>query len=1564
MVSDFRKHSYMSKLIKNSLTIFTQPITGLILLCCLFANNLYAQPFPVSVNTQLTTPSLPYLADYVREKPESIRTVLLLNDDSRLNYEVLLKVRISGQGIEIASRADYFSAPINLMYSVPEILTGFELAELFDPNNLDITGMSKNEFLKTGQLPEGIYTICFEAYDVNRFDELPVSNGGCAVANVIEHEPPYLIQPTDLIPSTEPTILPFNWHPGHAISFLTEYRLYLYEEIPDWTHDQIILYQAPLYTTETNSTTYLYSAIDPLLDRGKSYLWRVQAYDPAGFEFFKNNGFSQLEQFTFGQECDAPLGVQSLTIDPATQLIRWVDNQPGIYELQYRMEEINLGTPPSSTVPPTTNPPRGLTDISSTAGNGKNNGKSGIGTAPVAAGLPTSTPSPTATPISNPNQFSYSNYWSTISDITQQEYILTDLTPHRYEIRVRRVCGTGNQSSWSSTLPLDNRQPEAPEFLLPPTATEPTDITTELFTATWDHQGQAYYKLQVARDTGFTILIPGFDYLSVTELQKPVDGLHSGQTYYYRVKALRGDLESDYSNVQTVQTLNHPYNPYSLPTLLALPAQPATYDGFTAHWTGMTGMMSLYYLEIARDRAFTQPLPGYEDGVQVSQEITQLPISTDLLAQGVFYRIRQVSWGQSYSNIIEVPRQYLPVPIALEPSEINDQGFTAHWETLPGASEYIIDVATNSEFNELIPELSNQIVSSNSITFTEYLQPDSTTYFYQVRAKIDGRTSGNSNPIVVNDGGLAVVPITDPPTQIKKISFWANWKNLPGVTTYALDVATSADFAPGTFLANYENKEVFGNSHKINNIDFMATDYFYRIRAVEDEQYSIYSNAQTASWEGCYFGPMVMDYSCGIPADPYFDEQLPMIDQLEKGDTIQAGDFLVILNSVNGSGPFSGTGYVAMPFQQLRLNLEFTDIKVDETCRMVDGRMEVTGAGLTLISEELADKISELVEVLDKADVVLATVEEVLKEISDLLSASESVGGYFTNGYNLLNGTDPIFEEYPYLPPDAADSLQLAIDCFKNTLSPDCKDDLIAGFQGLQNSLADHFNSSQQIIFQASADQIYGFDSIIHPAFTEHYQGISVAKKPYQIAWKSVENGKTDLVEARTGNGLPFPANIRFEDTDRNEIPTVIDGNIARLTITGVGDQIAYPIYAVETGDTIKLAGKLNIISYDSKPINLVVVPVNGATYPFSTDSLSTKLQAILQPAVGTLSVTIDSNFQTSEFDNELDAVATGFGQNYTREMKDLFKAYEGATEIIDDTYYIFLLPRFADTNQLGYMPRKKKYGFVNHEQLSQGEGRYVKTIAHELAHGAFVLHHTFVQHPQLVDSPTQNLLDNSEAGTILHQYQWVSVHDPSRGWVLFDDDGDRGLLNEEEEESNTKFLACNFEMGGTVITRDNIGINLPPNSQVTFFENHATKIIPGNNKIYTQSPLPGTFNGFFNDSGSLYYTDLAINKNEYYFGFIKNNPNAGCQCTIKKISEKVSKSFTGKIYTDPLELYYINPTDIITANFNDNSETINVQDIPYSYCLRDLIDHLDFDANDRIYDYADIENLNIPQGV
>jgi len=60
------------------------------------------------------------------------------------------------------------------------------------------------------------------------------------------------------------------------------------------------------------------------------------------------------------------------------------------------------------------------------------------------------------------------------------------------------------------------------------------------------------------------------------------------------------------------------------------------------------------------------------------------------------------------------------------------------------------------------------------------------------------------------------------------------------------------------------------------------------------------------------------------------------------------------------------------------------------------------------------------------------------------------------------------------------------------------------------------------------------------------------------------------------------------------------------------------------------------------------------------------------------LSLSIALNFNTDDFDDELDAVATGFLQSYTGEMKDIYNAYDDANNLDEDAYYIFLLDCFC----------------------------------------------------------------------------------------------------------------------------------------------------------------------------------------------------------------------------------------------------------------------------------------------
>jgi Leucine-rich repeat (LRR) protein len=83
-----------------------------------------------------------------------------------------------------------------------------------------------------------------------------------------------------------------------------------------------------------------------------------------------------------------------------------------------------------------------------------------------------------------------------------------------------------------------------------------TNISTFGFTANWNlAAGVDGYRLEVSEDAFFTNLLPGYGPLEITGNTADVSGLYHATTYFYRVKAFTGTVETSYSNAVEVKTL-------------------------------------------------------------------------------------------------------------------------------------------------------------------------------------------------------------------------------------------------------------------------------------------------------------------------------------------------------------------------------------------------------------------------------------------------------------------------------------------------------------------------------------------------------------------------------------------------------------------------------------------------------------------------------------------------------------------------------------------------------------------------------------------------------------------------------------------------------------------------------------------------------------------------------------------------------------------------------------------------------------------------------------------------
>ncbi|MEM9338418.1 MAG: fibronectin type III domain-containing protein [Bacteroidota bacterium] len=297
-------------------------------LLCLAPFNGWSQQFPVQVNTTLAPPYSLYLSDYSAVESPSLQVLVSLLELDRTNLKVKLRVTLEGAGITLRTRPSYVPPAIVLQGGVPELLTGFDLRQYLNPDNLEFSGISRAAFIQSGRLPEGFYTLTIEVLDYNRSNL--ISNASMANAWIILNDPPFINTPFNQSKpmATDPQNIMFSWTPRHTASpnaaFSTEYEFKLVEMYPGQVDPEVAIRSSnSIYTTTTTQTALNYGVIEPTLIPGRSYAFRVRAYDTGGRDLFKNDGFSETYVFQYGDKCILPANIEAASIDPNRIRIDW-----------------------------------------------------------------------------------------------------------------------------------------------------------------------------------------------------------------------------------------------------------------------------------------------------------------------------------------------------------------------------------------------------------------------------------------------------------------------------------------------------------------------------------------------------------------------------------------------------------------------------------------------------------------------------------------------------------------------------------------------------------------------------------------------------------------------------------------------------------------------------------------------------------------------------------------------------------------------------------------------------------------------------------------------------------------------------------------------------------------------------------------------------------------------------------------------------------------------------------------------------------------------------------------
>ncbi len=534
--------------------------------------------------------------------------------------------------------------------------------------------------------------------------------------------------------------------------------------------------------------------------------------------------------------------------------------------------------------------------------------------------------------------------------------------------------------------------------------------------------------------------------------------------------------------------------------------------------------------------------------------------------------------------------------------------------------------------------------------------------------------------------------------------------------------------------------------------------------------------------------------NCSIVPDPDISNKEP-IQNLKVGDIFRAGDFPVKIQEVSGTGTYTGKGYVTVPFLgKAKVSVTFSGIQVNTGYQLIAGEVVTKyggkGEGIKDIDETLdqfrgyeglVSRLKDLTITMDSAALSSLT-DKVVKEANEELPSELS---------NEIHQDVTKLKESKQAYDKASAAYTTATSAEEKEAAKKKRDEAEKTFNEIQKKFEgkspDAIDSVAYTIDFAQADNaVYGFDRLRYRPYHEsNYDAKQKGKQLYYSPWKAVATGSFDLVKAySTQQGSPLPQDLVFRSTtgalqaQRGANPQEVN---VRVHGYGTGDKNEVTAYIRKTGvdgkEILTEAGSLNVVSYSKVIRKLVLVPVNATTLDVSPQEIQSQLNAIYGKAVVQWQVQKDQPFASTYDvdDNGLDDGDSEFLSNYTAEMETLISEYEQKKALEEDTYYLFLVSGSESKTKLGYMPRKKTAGFI-YMDLARG-GSLIKTIAHELGHGAFRLEHTYKTYASLATGTTDNLMDTRPDGIVLHKYQWDLIHDPALVIPILENDEDNELL-------------------------------------------------------------------------------------------------------------------------------------------------------------------------------------------
>jgi len=322
------------------------------------------------------------------------------------------------------------------------------------------------------------------------------------------------------------------------------------------------------------------------------------------------------------------------------------------------------------------------------------------------------------------------------------------------------------------------------------------------YTVDWTDVSGATYTLQEDDNSSFTS--PN-EYNAGTTSQYSVSGQTIGM-WYYRVRATRASVDSDWSNTQSVSVAP------SAPTLIAIGN--GDLDGnYTVDWTDVSG--ATYTLQEDSNSSFISP-NEYNTGTTSQHSVSGQD------AGAWYYRVRATEGGMNsnWSTTQSVGVAPSAPTLNAISNPTNTDEYLVDWGSVTGATGYTLQEDNNASFT------SPEIRYMGAATQYNVTGQREGTWYYRVSAYNSvgsGPWSGNPST-TVNPLPLDEPTLLPPDNADGDDSYLVAWSVVPSATAYTLEESNNPYF-------DDPNPVYSGDLLQYNVTGQSGGTWYYRVRA-------------------------------------------------------------------------------------------------------------------------------------------------------------------------------------------------------------------------------------------------------------------------------------------------------------------------------------------------------------------------------------------------------------------------------------------------------------------------------------------------------------------------------------------------------------------------------------------------------------------------------------------------------------------------------------------------------------------------------------------------------------